>query len=72
MLTLAETKFALPIGTSVRLGSGGPEMLIVDYDLAKGSYLCEWKRSNGGIEQSNFPPIVLDIIRARTWLDHIR
>lgn len=32
----------MPIGTRVRLASGGPEMLVVDIDLYRLRVLCAW------------------------------
>lgn len=63
------TKFAFPIGTKVRLASGGPEMLIVDLDQETGRYLCSWKH-DAVVSEDWFVPITLDVVRGpvvRLW-----
>lgn len=36
--------FVYPIGTRVRLASGGPEMIVVDLDEDRANVLCAWRR----------------------------
>ena len=56
------TMFAYPIGTKVRLASGGPEMLAVDIDPASARTRCAWLTESGARE-AWFPSICLDIVR---------
>lgn len=49
----------MPIGTRVRLASGGPEMLVVDLDPVRWRVLAAW---NGG--EAWFLVVCLDVIRA--------
>ncbi|WP_316227875.1 MULTISPECIES: hypothetical protein [unclassified Bradyrhizobium] len=59
------SNFAFPVGTKVRLASGGPEMLIVDIDHVRGQYLCAWKCGQG-VSEEWFIPLTLDVVRGRT------
>ena len=54
--------FTYPIGTRVRLASGGPDMTVVDLDDIKARVLCAW-RDGEAVRESWFPSITLDIIR---------
>lgn len=50
----------MPIGTRVRLASGGPVMVIVDNaKLADGLVTCAWE---GG--EDEFRLVVLDVVRS--------
>jgi uncharacterized protein YodC (DUF2158 family) len=51
---------SLPIGTKVRLASGGPEMLVLDMD-ENGQVLCAWGRTED--EERWFPTVIVDVIR---------
>jgi hypothetical protein len=48
----------MPIGTRVRLASGGPDMLVVDLDSVRWCALAAW---DGG--EAWFPVVCLDVIR---------
>jgi uncharacterized protein YodC (DUF2158 family) len=52
----------LPIGTKVRLASGGPAMIVVDFGFDEGDLVCAWKR-NGKIAEAKFRVVMLDIVR---------
>ncbi|OQM75588.1 DUF2158 domain-containing protein [Manganibacter manganicus] len=66
----------LPIGTLVRVKSGGPPMIVVDiatddYDniltpCARGDVICAW-RSKAGIIEAKFVPHVLTVLRKPTF-----
>lgn len=51
-----------PIGTKVRLASGGPEMLIVDTDAPQAKAICAWE-SGQRVEEHTFPTVCLDLVR---------
>lgn len=53
----------MPIGTKVRLASGGPEMLVVDLDRIAWSVLCAWRSDDGTEGEAWFPVVCLDVIR---------
>lgn len=48
----------MPIGTKVRLASGGPEMLVVDLRPATFEVLCAW--ADG---EEWFKVVCLDVVR---------
>jgi uncharacterized protein YodC (DUF2158 family) len=48
----------MPLGTRVRLASGGPVMLVVDIHPETMSVTCAW---HGG--EAVFPVVCLDVIR---------
>ncbi len=50
----------MPIGTRVRLASGGPVMLVVDLDPVNFQVMCAWK---GG--EAWFRVVTLDVIRRK-------
>lgn len=54
--------FVYPIGTRVRLASGGPEMLVVDIDPPRSRTKAAWQIDDGARE-AWFPSICLDIVR---------
>jgi len=58
----------MPIGTKVRLASGGPEMVVVDIDISTMRVCCAWRSSIDASESDCWFPIVcLDVIR-RHWV----
>jgi uncharacterized protein YodC (DUF2158 family) len=50
----------MPIGTRVRLASGGPVMLITDWDGDREYVWCEWENCS---EPARFRIVCLDVIR---------
>ena len=51
-----------PIGTKVRLASGGPEMLVVDVDVAGAKATCAWATGHS-VGEHTFPTVCLDLVR---------
>lgn len=43
-----------PIGTYVRLNSGGPEMIVVDF-VGPSSFVAAWIDCGGNVNESVFP-----------------
>jgi uncharacterized protein YodC (DUF2158 family) len=56
------TGFCYPIGTRVRLASGGPDMLVVDMHPADAAVTCAWLNGRQ-VGEYRFPSLCLDIIR---------
>ncbi len=54
--------FTYPIGTPVRLASGGPNMTVVDFDARNARVLCAW-RDGSGVMEAWFASTTLNIIR---------
>ncbi len=53
----------MPIGTRVRLASGGPIMIVVANDLPDREYVtCAW---DGGKQEADFRIVTLDVVRQR-------
>lgn len=57
----------MPIGTRVRLASGGPEMLIVDLDGERMQVLCAW----GPRSEMWLPVVCVDVIRRFHIIDDL-
>jgi len=62
MKTTYGNKFCYLLGTRVRLGSGGPMMVVVDLNPNTGYVECEW-REDGILHEGKFKSICLDIVR---------
>lgn len=57
-----------PVGTKVRLASGGPEMIVVDIDPRAAKATCAW-RSGNRAEEYQFPTVCLDLVRSFHIID---
>jgi uncharacterized protein YodC (DUF2158 family) len=44
----------LRIGSIIQLNSGGPKMMVVDYDGI--NVLAAWRDSEGAVQEGSFPP----------------
>ena len=62
------SRFCYPIGTRVRLASGGPEMLVVEMHPADGDVTCAW-RNGARQDEHRFPSLCLDIVRRYHIID---
>lgn len=59
----------MPIGTRVRLASGGTVMLVTGTDPLNGRVLCEWQNDDGSIGAAWLPIVVLDVVRRHHVID---
>ena len=54
----------MPIGTEVRLASGGSIMTVVDTDLPdRWHVMVAWTDAHGNQHERSFPVVCLDIVR---------
>jgi uncharacterized protein YodC (DUF2158 family) len=58
----------IPIGTRMRLASGGPIMITVE-NLPGCKVTCAWLGSNGRAVEGDFPIVCLDVIRRSFIVD---
>lgn len=56
----------MPIGTRVRLASGGPMMLVTEWDDDREYVWCEWERCE---KPARFRIVCLDVIRTHHVID---
>jgi uncharacterized protein YodC (DUF2158 family) len=61
----------MPIGTRVRLASGGPIMLVVSNDGPHRDIVtCGWRADDGSAQEDDFVIVCLDVVRDPTLIIH--
>ena len=52
--------------STVKLNSGGPDMLVVDIDIKTNQCLCSWKNDNDQTAEVWYPNVCLTQIKKET------